>query len=132
MKLRLTLAVVLAALAVAVSASTASAGADRTCVPDFVDGRLMCKVEPEKMDAVLPGIVRSIEWDGWGPGPSSIGFGRLLLPGVCCGTERARVKLERLKVCRKSLWWKRLTVKYGAGFDQVWVREAPLPAPCDQ
>lgn len=119
------------ALAFGAGAPPTMGGADRVCVADYVNGDLRCKQEPRRMEAMVPGIIRSIEWQFGGPGPQVIGFGRVWAPGFCCGYERARIKVERLETCGRDLWWKLLTVKYGPGYDAALVRDVKLPSPCD-
>jgi hypothetical protein len=125
--------IAVAALCVMIFPAPASAGADRICVAGYDAGKLTCLEEPRKLSVGDLGVLRSIHWNFWSPARRVIGFGRLRVSGGCCEDgvrSRGRVKLTKLKVCGKSLWWTRLTIKYGRGYNESYVRNATLASPC--
>jgi hypothetical protein len=125
---------VVSALAVAAVAGAADVGSTATlgkvgapvCVTTV---HRPCAVRPNQLVSGRRAAVRAIRWDSWGE-EAAVGNGHLRVLADDHGpagpiTARGRVRLYHLKRCEGKLWYSRLTIRYGRGYERVYTHNAP-------
>lgn len=104
----------------------------RACLASSKPGPLRCAVRPRNLRFGALGRLDRIRWQHWGSRRAT-GFGRLtILWGrrTPYARIRARIRAGRPESCDSRRWYTRLTVTYGRGYREAFVRHAISETPC--